>query len=71
MRRIKVIADHHCFPLRDASPNRVGNTGAWPLPISYRLCAKPMAWAAEFALTLNLDEPANSGFENATGVIHS
>ncbi|AUT64907.1 hypothetical protein [Paraburkholderia terrae] len=64
MRKIKLMADYQCFPLWEASPGVVGNINPQDLPISSLLKQKLMTWAATFDATLNMNDPASSGFEN-------
>lgn len=54
MKRIKLMADYHCFPLWEASPGEVGNIDPAELPISPQ--------AAKLDKTLNMDYPPDSGF---------
>jgi hypothetical protein len=64
MRAIKLMADYQCFPLWEASPGVVGNVDPKDLPISSLLQQKLMAWAEKFDATLNMEDPANSGFDS-------
>jgi hypothetical protein len=64
MRMIKLMADYQCYPLWEASPGVVGNVDPGELPISSLLKERLMAWAATFDATLDMDDPANSGFES-------
>lgn len=64
MRAIKLMADYQCFPLWEASPGVVGNIDPKDLPISLSLQQRLMAWAAKFDATLNMNDPASSGFES-------
>lgn len=64
MRAIKLMADYQCFPLWEASPGVVGNIDPQHLPISPPLKQKLMTWAAKFDATLNMNDPASSGFES-------
>jgi hypothetical protein len=58
------MADYQCFPLWEASPGVVGNIDPQDLPISSSLKQRLMAWAAKFDVTLNMNDPASSGFES-------
>jgi len=58
------MADYQCFPLWEASPGAVGNIDPKDLPISSSLQQELMAWAAKFDATLNMDDPASSGFKS-------
>ena len=64
MRVIKLMADYQCFPLWDAATGSVGNINPDDLPISYSLRSRLMAWAAVFDATLDMNDPASSGFES-------
>jgi len=64
MRTIKLMADYQCYPLWEASPGEVGNVDPGELPISSLLKEQLMMWAAKFDATLDMDDPANSGFES-------
>lgn len=64
MRAIKLMADFQCHPLWEASPGVIGNIYPGDLPISSSLRNRLMAWAATFDATLNMDDPASSGFES-------
>lgn len=67
MRTIKLMADYQCFPLWEASPGDFGNIDPKDLPISRALQEALMAWAMKFDSTLNLDDPATSGFDSDEG----
>lgn len=58
------MADYQCFPLWEASPGVVGNIDPQDLPISSSLKQRLMTWAIRFNTTLNMNDPANSGFES-------
>lgn len=68
MRTIKLMADYQCFPLWEASPGIVGNIDPQDLPISSWLKQALMTWAGKFDATLNMDDPASSGFESEDAV---
>lgn len=61
---IKLMADYQCFPLWEASPGAVGNIDPRDLPISEALQERLLAWASRFDRTLDMNDPAISGFEN-------
>ena len=61
---IKLMADYQCYPLWEASPGAVGNIEPSELPISCLLKDRLMTCAAKFDATLDMDDPANSGFES-------
>jgi hypothetical protein len=56
------MADYQCFPLWEASPGAVGNIDPQDLPLSLALKQELRIWAERFDETLNLDDPASSGF---------
>lgn len=64
MRTIRLMADYQCFPLWEASPGKVGNINPGSLPISHDLQTGLAMWAKTYDLTLNMDDPASSGFES-------
>ncbi len=64
MKRIKVMADYQCHPLWDLSPGAYGDIDPCALPISDELKQRLSDWARAFDETLNLADPASSGFEN-------
>ena len=64
MRSIKLMTDYQCYPLWEASPGQVGNIDPSTLPISSDLIAQLKEWARIYDSTLNLDDPARSGFKN-------
>ena len=64
MRTIRLAADYQCYPLWKASPGEVGNIAPADLPISAELCEKLMLWAGKFDRTLNMNDPARSGFSS-------
>ncbi len=59
------MADYECFPLWEASPGAAGDVDPDTLPISRELKAQLMAWAQSYDRTLNRDDPASSGFQDA------
>lgn len=59
---IKLIADYQCHPLWDASPGEYGDMDPSSLPISEELKRGLAKWAAVYDSTLNMDDPASSGF---------
>ncbi len=64
MRRVKLMPDYQCFPLWEAAGGTVGNIDPSSLPISQTLKDDLVQWAQSFDATLNLDDPAISGFQN-------
>lgn len=68
MRTLKLMADYQCYPLWEASRGKVGNIDLNSLPISESLRKQLLDWADVYDGTLNLDDPAISGFENVDTV---
>jgi len=68
MKTLKLMADYQCFPLWGASPGEIGNIDPDSLPISISLRDKLLDWADVYDSTLNLEDPATSGFENVDAV---
>jgi len=64
MKKIKLMADYQCYPLWVNSSNEVGNIDPDTLPISDFLKKELNDWSEEYDATLDLDDPANSGFKN-------
>ncbi|WGY73050.1 hypothetical protein KEC55_33935 [Burkholderia cepacia] len=64
MRKIKVMADYQCHPLWDMSPGMYGDVDPKTLPISVELQQQLAEWARVFDETLNMLDPANSGFKS-------
>ena len=64
MRAIKLMPDYQCFPLWEASPGDVGNINPENLPISLDLKAELAAWTKIYDATLDVDDPACSGFQS-------
>lgn len=64
MRNIKVMADYQCHPLWELSPGECGDIDPNTLPISEELKQKLTDWAALFDETLDISDPANSGFKS-------
>ncbi|ALF90769.1 hypothetical protein CR47_0206660 [Ralstonia solanacearum] len=64
MRQIKVMVDYQCHPLWEISPGLYGEIDPNALPISMGLKQKLADWAAEFDETLDMTNPANSGFKS-------
>ncbi|EEF60033.1 hypothetical protein Cflav_PD3092 [Pedosphaera parvula Ellin514] len=58
------MADYQCFPLWEAPPGTVGNINPKDLPLSNNLRRDLAKWAEWYDSTLNLDDPAKSGFPN-------
>ena len=61
MRRLRVSADYHAFPVWDVDDG--GMVDASTLPIDAQLVARLQAWADRYDATLDLDDPMASGFE--------
>jgi len=64
MREIKLMPDYQCYPLWEASKGKVGNINPDNLPISDSIKLELLAWANLYDGTLNLDDPAASGFKD-------
>lgn len=62
MRTIKLMPDYQCFPLWEASLGQVGNIDPKDLPITDDLRRELLMWANSYNETLNMDDPASSGF---------
>jgi hypothetical protein len=62
MRVIRLMPDYQCFPLWEASPGTVGNIDPASLPLSVPVQERLTAWAGKFDATLNMNDPASSGF---------
>ena len=62
MRTLKLMADYQCYPLWEASPGEVGNINPDSLSISASLRDQLMDWADVYDSTLNMEDPAISGF---------
>ena len=63
MRYFRLAPDYHCWPLWHNGANEVGNIDPQNLPISRPLVDDLNTWAYEFDATLNMDDPASSGFK--------
>lgn len=64
MRTIKLMADYGSFPLWEASPGEVGNIDPDDLPLSAALRQRLAEWARDYDATLNIEDPARSGFKD-------
>ena len=64
MKTLKLMADYQCFSLWEASPGEVGNIDPENLPISHDLKTQLATWAKIYDATLNMDDPACSGFQS-------
>ncbi|ECI6492950.1 hypothetical protein AH716_004578 [Salmonella enterica subsp. enterica] len=62
MKKLKFMADYYCYPLWLSGDDEVGNVDPDSLPISALLKEELKIWATQYDATLNLDDPANSGF---------
>jgi hypothetical protein len=65
VKKIKVMADYQCHPLWDLSPGMYGDVDPNSLPTSTELRQQLADWARAFDETLDMADPANSGFANA------
>ena len=59
-RRIKLMADYGCYPLWAMDEGKIGNFSPYYLYASLELENDLWAWAAEYDMSLNADDPANS-----------
>ncbi len=59
-RSIKLMADYGCYPLWALDVGKVGNFSPYYLYVSLELENDLWAWAAEYDMSLNADDPANS-----------
>ena len=64
MKTIKLMADYHCNPLWDATAGAIGNIDPDQLPLSKSLRQALRQWAEEYDETLNISDPASSGFSS-------
>jgi hypothetical protein len=62
MRTIKLMADYQCYPLWGVPPDELGDINPDTLPISQNLKMQLIKWAQTFDATLNMNDPASSGF---------
>ncbi|MFJ5482825.1 hypothetical protein [Pectobacterium actinidiae] len=65
MKKIKLMADYQCHPLWGTTPDDFGDIAPDELPISVQLIESLRQWAEQYDNTLNMDDPASSGFSNA------
>ncbi|MGF6611572.1 hypothetical protein OKW45_006494 [Paraburkholderia sp. WSM4175] len=65
MRKIKVMADYQCHPIWDMSPGMYGDVDPNTLPISMELKQRFADCARVFDETLDMSDPARSGFKSA------
>jgi len=56
------MADYQCHPIWNMSPGMYGDIDPYTLPISMELKISLAEWAREFDQTLNMEDPARSGF---------
>jgi hypothetical protein len=59
-RRIKLMADYGCYPLWAMDDGKVGPFSPYYLFVSLELENDLWAWAAEFDMSLNAEDPTNS-----------
>ncbi len=62
MKTIKLMPDYECCPLWDMTPGEYGDIDPMTLPIPELLQSQLMDWARVYDETLNMENPANSGF---------
>lgn len=58
------MADYQCHPLWGVQPDDFGDISPDGLPISLELKKSLHDWATRYDLTLNMDDPASSGFDS-------
>lgn len=56
------MPDYQCFPIWDTTAGCIKNINPNDLPISSGLKSDLARWTEIYDATLNLDDPANSGF---------
>ncbi len=61
-RRIKVMADYGCYPLWAMDDGLVGHFAPSHLGVSLELENDLWAWASEFDVSMNVDDPARSNW---------
>jgi hypothetical protein len=61
-RRIKLMADYGCYPLWAMDEDKIGNFSPYYLYVSLELENDLWAWASEYDMSLNADDPANSNW---------
>ena len=64
MKKIKLMADYQCHPLWDKTPGNYGDINPYSLPISENLKQQLVEWAHAYDATLNILDPARSGFKD-------
>jgi len=64
MKKIKIMADYHCYPLWHISTSKLENLNPNDLPISSALCLRLMRWAEIYDTTLNMKSPIDFGFSS-------
>lgn len=62
MKKLKLMADYQSYPLWLTVPDGVANINPDTLPISEELKAEIGAWTTDYDETLNISNPAASGF---------
>lgn len=62
MRKIKLMADYQCYPIWETKDRSYSDVDPFQLPISNELATEIAAWGRRYDETLNLDDPATSGF---------
>ncbi|MDO8300720.1 hypothetical protein [Lacisediminimonas sp.] len=65
MTNIRLMADYLCHPLWYLSPDGYEAIDPGELPISMALQLRLEKWACAYDRTLDMNDPANSGFRNA------
>ena len=64
MKKIKLMADYQSYPLWGTTLEEFGDIPPDSLPISLSLKSSLEEWAERYNDTMNIDDPASSGFKN-------
>ena len=64
MKKIKLMADYHCYPLWDMSQDNYGDIDPASLPISTELKEDLIKWSEIYNNTLDLNNPKDAGFKD-------
>lgn len=63
VKKIKLMPDYHCHPLWHDDSAEFGDIDPDVLPLSDALKIRIKKWAAAYDASLNVDDPALSGFK--------
>ena len=58
------MADYGCFPLWEKDPDTIGDIDPTTLPLRQKTIERLGKWADAYDATLNIDDPASSGFSS-------